>query len=221
MCYLQKAERKRWQANHTPNVLQDRLKKTSIYLLWCGHIWFVQIKERRNTLKRCGALFTCLGSRAIHIKMTKSMDTDSFIPALQPFIATLSSRSLLGQKRSWRNVRANQIAWKENPPMTSHMGGVWERQIRSASTILSSLIKRHSVSLDCSDSICRVEVYLPSMFCICAVEVLKSCISPFLFLANLCFQVISVFSKTRLLLHMSYTLETFDRSSITMFLTEY
>ena len=66
---------------------QDRLKEVaSIYLLWCGHGPF-EIKERRNTLKRYGALFTCLASRAIHIEMTKGMITDSFILALRHFIA--------------------------------------------------------------------------------------------------------------------------------------
>ena len=44
--------------------------------------------------------------------------------------------------------RADWIVWKKNPPMASHMGGVWERQIRSARTILSSLIRTHSMSLD-------------------------------------------------------------------------
>ena len=38
-----------------------------------------------------------------------------------------------------------------------------------------------------SDSICRVEVYLSLMFRTCAVETVKSCISLFLLLANLCF----------------------------------
>ena len=35
-----------------------------------------------------------------------------------------------------------------NPPLASHMGGVWERQIRSARAILSSILKTHSTSLD-------------------------------------------------------------------------
>ena len=38
-----------------------------------------------------------------------------------------------------------------------------------------------------SDSICPIEVYLPLMFRTCAIETLKSCISLFLLLANLCF----------------------------------
>ena len=35
-----------------------------------------------------------------------------------------------------------------NPPGASHMGGVWERQIRSARAILEGLLKTHSHSLN-------------------------------------------------------------------------
>ena len=35
------------------------------------------------------------------------------------------------------------IGWKRNPPTASHMGGVWERQIRSVREILNSLLKNH------------------------------------------------------------------------------
>ena len=45
------------------------------------------IKEGRKELKRYGALFTCLASRAVHIECTCSMDTDSFIQALRQLIA--------------------------------------------------------------------------------------------------------------------------------------
>ena len=44
--------------------------------------------------------------------------------------------------------RADWIVWKKNPPMTSNKDRVWKRQIRSARTILSSLIIMHSMSLD-------------------------------------------------------------------------
>ena len=45
----------------------------------CGVDMFgpFHIKERRNTLKRYGVLFTCLVNRLVHIEMTKTMDTDS------------------------------------------------------------------------------------------------------------------------------------------------
>ena len=67
---------------------QDRLKEEAPFT-YCSvdMLGPFEIKERRNTLKSYGALFTCLASRVIHIEMTKSIDTDSFIPALQCFIA--------------------------------------------------------------------------------------------------------------------------------------
>ena len=40
------------------------------------------------------------------------------------------------------------IKWHKNPPFASHMGGVWERQIRSARAILASILKTHGKSLD-------------------------------------------------------------------------
>ena len=45
------------------------------------------IKEGRKELKRYGALFTCLSSRAVHIECTCSLETDSFIQALCRFVA--------------------------------------------------------------------------------------------------------------------------------------
>ena len=41
------------------------------------------IKEGRKELKRYGALFTWLASRAVHIEYICSMDTDSFVQALR------------------------------------------------------------------------------------------------------------------------------------------
>ena len=39
------------------------------------------------------------------------------------------------------------MIWKRNPPLSSNMEGVWERQIRSARAILNSLLKTHGSSL--------------------------------------------------------------------------
>ena len=40
------------------------------------------------------------------------------------------------------------VTWKRNSPYASHMGGIWERQIRSARSIQSSLMQAHGRSLD-------------------------------------------------------------------------
>ena len=47
-----------------------------------------------------------------------------------------------------QNIVADYIIWNRNPPASSHMGGVWERQIRSARTILLSLLNAHGRSLN-------------------------------------------------------------------------
>jgi len=43
---------------------------------------------------------------------------------------------------------ADHIQWKHNPPTASHVGGVWERQIRSVRAVLSSLLRQRGHLLD-------------------------------------------------------------------------
>ena len=131
------------------------------------------IKEDRKELKRYRALFTCLVSRAVDIECTCSMDRDSFMQALRRLIATrgnirvlrsdavsnfVGAQKELGkafkemnhQKIQYflQNIGADYIIWCRNPPASSHMGGVWERQIRSTWTILLSLLNTHGRSLN-------------------------------------------------------------------------
>ena len=44
--------------------------------------------------------------------------------------------------------KADWLVWKKTPPIASHFRGIWKRQIRSARTNLSSLIKTHSMSFN-------------------------------------------------------------------------
>ena len=60
---------------------------------YCGVDFFGpwHIQRGRAVVKRYGALFTCLASRAVHIEMADSLETDSFINALRRFICRRGS----------------------------------------------------------------------------------------------------------------------------------
>jgi len=55
---------------------------------YCGVDFFGpwHVQRGRAVVKRYGALFTYLASRAVHIEVADSMETDSFINALRRFI---------------------------------------------------------------------------------------------------------------------------------------
>ena len=127
-------------------------------------------KQGRKEHKRYGALFTCLVSRAVHIEIANSLETDSFLNALRRFIARRgpvreircdNGTNFVGAERELREalkemnhdeltekLRQQQIDWKFNPPAASHMGGVWERQIRTVRRILATLLHEHTGRLD-------------------------------------------------------------------------
>jgi len=121
------------------------------------------VKRGRSLVKRYGCLFTCLAIRAIHIEVVHSLDADSFLNALQRFISRrgkpeqlrsdnatnfkAGERELKEAIQQWntshvsRYLRQREIDWKYNPPSASHMGGVWERQIRTVRKVLISLLR--------------------------------------------------------------------------------
>ena len=131
------------------------------------------IKEKRSEVKRYVALFTCMASRAIHLESTKDMSADSFILALRRFLARRgfvksiksdNGTNFVGAeaelRKGWDEMdhrkvsdfllskKCDWISWERNPPCASHMGGVWERQIRSVRNIMCSLLHNHPSKLD-------------------------------------------------------------------------
>jgi hypothetical protein len=133
--------------------------------------WY--IKERRKEVKRYGVLFTCMLSRAIHLETSATMETDSFINALRRFLCRRGPVRQIRSDRTTNFVGASKelkqaltefnyanittellkrncdwIEFKFNVPSASHMGGVWERQIRTARSVLSALLESNGSQLD-------------------------------------------------------------------------
>ena len=107
-------------------------------------------------------MLTCLISRAIHIEVLESMDTSSFICALQRFFV-LRGRAKqirwdrgtnfveahselqqvtkeLQQGKVGQYLRDQEYEWKFNPPHASHFGGALERQIGTIHRVLDAML---------------------------------------------------------------------------------
>lgn len=121
------------------------------------------IKWMRKSLKRYGCLFTCLATRAIHLEVLGALDADAFMNALVRFTArrgapkkmfsdngtnfTRADKELRAAFQGWKHddkiassLLRQQIEWKYIPPTASHMGGVWERQIRTVRKVLLAIV---------------------------------------------------------------------------------
>ena len=138
---------------------------TSVGVDYFGPLY---VQQGRSHVKRYGCVFTCLTTRAVHIEITSSLDTDSFINALRRFISLRGNPSSVysdngsnfhtgeqemrtaiddwNQRAICEFLRLKNISWKFNPPYDSHMGGVWERVIRSIRKILTALLGQQLVN---------------------------------------------------------------------------
>ena len=83
-----------------------------------------------------------------NIRLLRSDNGSNFVGASSEFKKAFAE---MDQQKINDFIRDNDdewMLWKRNPPSASNMGGVWERQIRSARTILTSLLKTHGTSLN-------------------------------------------------------------------------
>ena len=126
------------------------------------------VKQGRSRVKRYGCLFTCLAMRAVHIEVAHSLNTDSMINALRRFVSlrgyperirsdcgtnfTAAEKELNASIAKWNQEKIHvfcaqgKIEWIFNPPGASHMGGSWERMIRTVRKVLNHLLQEQVVS---------------------------------------------------------------------------
>ena len=167
------------QEQRMANLPEDRVQPAPPFS-YCAVDYFGpwHVKEGRRQLKRYGVLFTCLASRAVHLEVANSLTADSFINAYRRFVGRRGpvrqlrsdqGTNFVGAKNELQQALAeldqdkvrqellkrncDWVVYKMNVPHASHMGGVWERQIRTVRNILEALLMRHGSQLD-DESLC-------------------------------------------------------------------
>ncbi|XP_058456723.1 uncharacterized protein LOC131434094 [Malaya genurostris] len=118
------------------------------------------VRIGRSNAKRWVALFTCLTVRAVHLEVAYNLSTGSCKMAIRRFIARRGAPLEIYSDQGTNFQGANRdlktaieainsslagtftnaaTQWKFNPPYAPHMGGVWERLVRSVKVALAYL----------------------------------------------------------------------------------
>lgn len=120
----------------------------------------VEVTVGRRKEKRWIAVFTCLAVRAVHLEVIYSLTTQSCLMALRRLAckrgmpekifsdnATCFRGADAAMKESLKKITTDcagettsaSTAWSFIPPGTPHMGGAWERMVRSVKEALRAL----------------------------------------------------------------------------------
>ncbi len=156
-CRVRKAKRMFPQMSELP---ECRLAWKEPPFSHCGVDLFgpIIIKQGRKRLKRWGVIYTCMTVRSVHLEVVESPDTDDFINSTRRFVnrrgsptdmysdcgtnfkgaTTELSDFVENLDRTKINsfATSHAIAWHFNPPAAPHMGGAWERLVKSVKEVL-------------------------------------------------------------------------------------
>ena len=133
----------------------------------CGVDYFgpLTVTIGRRHEKRWVALFTCLTTRAVHLELVASLSTDSAIMALRRMAArrgwprVMYSDNATNFRGADVELRAaytewmpalrevglqHRMDWRFIPPGAPHMGGAWERLVRSVKAALTATLRERA-----------------------------------------------------------------------------
>ena len=146
-----------------------------------GGPFYTKQGRRKPRAKRYMCLFTCLTTRAVHLEMTYSLDTEAFLNAFTRMVSRRGTPSYvisdngtnfvaaekdlrqlvqaLDKKKIVNVTSANQaIEWKFNPPSAPHFGGVFEVMIKSAKKALVAILGEADITdEELHTTMCAVE----------------------------------------------------------------
>ena len=161
---------------------RDRLDEHVFPFTHTGVDYFgtLKVKFLRRTLKIWCCPFTCLTTRAVHIEVAKSLDTESCLAAVTRFIARRGYPSTIISDNGTNSVGAfkemksfmnewdkakiesdlaqKKVVWKFNPPGAPHFGGTWERLVQSCKKVVIAILDNRNLTDEVlSTTMCLVE----------------------------------------------------------------
>ncbi|XP_075252041.1 uncharacterized protein LOC142344338 [Convolutriloba macropyga] len=127
-----------------------------------------EVKFLRRNLKRWFCLFNCLTTRAVHIEVAQSLDTESYLGALTRFIARRgfpntsisdNGTNFVGKVNELKafinkwdktkiesDLAKKKVVWKFNPPGAQHFGGICERLVQSCNKFMTAILDNRSLT---------------------------------------------------------------------------
>lgn len=127
---------------------------------YCGVDYFgpLEVVVGRRREKRWVALFTCLTTRAVDLQLAYQLDAHSCVMCVRKMMAKHDVEPVEMWSDNGTNFRAvaklwttlpdqfPAIKWRFNPPGAPHMGGAWERLVRSVKRCMSAILGDTSLS---------------------------------------------------------------------------
>ncbi|XP_064637073.1 uncharacterized protein LOC135493580 [Lineus longissimus] len=129
---------------------------------------FLTKQSRRVQTKRWLCLFTCHASRALHLEMAYSMNTDSFLNAFHRFVnrrgvplemTSDNGSNFVGANRELmelitqldrdkivRETAGQGVKWTFFPPLGPHFGGLHESLVKSAKRAIKAILERADIT---------------------------------------------------------------------------
>ncbi|XP_058817796.1 uncharacterized protein LOC131681103 [Topomyia yanbarensis] len=120
----------------------------------------ILVRQGRCEVKRWIALFTCLTIRAVHVEVVHNLTTEACIKSVRRFVCRrgapleiysdnatnfMGAEIILRDQVSKINIEladtftSTSTKWLFIPPASPHMGGCWERMVRSIKTAMSQI----------------------------------------------------------------------------------
>lgn len=190
-CYRHKVSTTRQLMGSLPSARVQRTIRPFLHVGvdYCGPFEVRASKYRGNTAyKGYIAVFVCMTVKAVHIECVDGLTTEAFLAAFRRFVSRRglpsdvysdNGTNFVGAanqlNRDFKQaVQTNElnaiefiandnVQWHFLPPASPHMGGIWERSVRSVKHHLRRVIGESKLTFEAmSTLLCQIEACLNS-----------------------------------------------------------